>query len=259
MRLFFAGAILLFLSTMCPQRCCAGQATRLACDIWPPYQMYQNNELTGYSVGIVKAVYERMGIPLEQPIPTLPWSRCLSMLEDGSADAIFSANYAPARERYAAYPDEPLISTPWVIWSRSGHRFTSMEDLRNLRIGVVRQYSYTPEFWKFIQANCRVEKVSNDETNFKKLSAGHLNATVAELANGLYLLKKLDIKNIVPITHLKIRETGLYIIFSKKSVPHAFVEEFSRELSAFKATPQFRLLHDKYIDLNETKTPFSSQ
>lgn len=255
MKSFATWIMLAFLSVAYPQAGYGGQVNRLACDIWPPYQMYQDTELTGYSVQIVKAVYQRMGIPLKHPITALPWSRCLAMLENGTMDALFSANYAPERKQYALYPEEPLISSPWVVWVREGYEIESMQELQSMRVGAVRQYSYTPEFWEFIQTNSRVETVGNDETNFKKLSAGRLDATVAELANGLYLRKKLGIKNIVPIRHLIVKESGLYIIFNKKNVSEEFVNEFSQELSAFKETLEYRNLYEKYIDLVVPETP----
>ncbi len=245
--IIFTFTVLMSASTLCR----AQTAMKIACDIWPPYQMEQGGVLTGYSVELVHAVYDRMNLSKNYTITAYPWSRSLDMIERGTADALFSANYTPKREIFAVYPNEPLIETPWVLWTTTRHQIKTMRDLYKLRVGVVQTYSYTPKFWNFIKTYCTVDEVGTDEINFKKLAAGRIDVTVAELANGLFLRKRLDAKSIVPLENLSIKTTGLYIIFNKNNVPAEFVKSFSQELKQFKQTPRYQELKTRYFYQDE--------
>lgn len=224
----------------------AQQPVRIVCDLWPPYQYMEGKTLTGFSTEIVKAVYSEMGITAEQ-ITAVPWKRALSIVESGHADALFSANLTQDRTTFARYPDEPIFDAPWVIWTRKGDVVTSLEALKGKRVGVVLGYSYTTEFWKFIETYCNVERVSTDEVNFKKLEFGRLDATVAEYGNGIHLTRKLGLKSVTPNPKVEIKRDGLYMLFNREHVDEAIVNDFSNTLRKFKTTPAYRALREKYF------------
>jgi polar amino acid transport system substrate-binding protein len=220
---------------------------RLVCDIWPPYQTLEEESVSGYSTELIRAIYQRMGIPIES-IKAYPWKRALQILETNHAEALFSANHTTDRDVFARYPDEILFESPWLIWSKNPNGIKSLDDLVSKRIGVVQGYSYTPEFWDFIQTYCEIEAVTNDVINFKKLAIGRLDAVVAEHGNGLYLLKTLQLKGIVPSEDIVIKKDGLHIIFNRANVSESFVRDFSNELRAFKQTQEYKALRFKYFD-----------
>jgi polar amino acid transport system substrate-binding protein len=178
-----------------------------------------------------------------------PWKRAVYMLKEGQADALFSANYTEEREKYAIYPKEPLIVSPWVVWVRtdSNIQFNVLNDLKGLNCGVVRGYSYTPEFWDFLKTKGRFSLVSDDETNFKKLGAKRIDYTVSELGNGLEIIKRLNLKDIIPLAGNPIKKDGLYIIFNKKTVSVEFADKFSQVLKEFKKTKDYKNIYNKYF------------
>ncbi|MCJ2162927.1 MULTISPECIES: transporter substrate-binding domain-containing protein [unclassified Pseudodesulfovibrio] len=224
------------------------RSVKLVCDIWPPYQMNTQYAVTGLSAELVKAVYNRMGITRVE-IQSRPWKRALDMVRFGEAEALFSANFTSDREDYLYYPDEPLFESQWVIWTKGNTQIQSLEDLKGKTIGVVLGYSYTPEFWKFIKTYCNVEEVYNDDSNFKKLSLGRLDATVAEYANGLFLAEKLSAPDLRPQVGVTIKKDGLYIVFSRDHTDAKFVTQFSNELRKFKTTIEFKNLWEKYLGM----------
>jgi len=226
----------------------AGSPVKLVADVWPPYQIETRSGVSGLSTEIVTSVYKRLGVA-ELDIQTYPWKRAMAMAQFGEADALFSANYTKERTISLFYPDEPIIESPWVIWTSKETPISSLEDLKGRTIGVVLGYSYTHEFWKFIQDNCDVEHVSNDEINFKKLKMGRLDAIAAEYGNGLHLMKKLNARNIRPHPRVQIKRDGLYIVFSKIRTSEEFVKEFSEELKRFKLTDEYAAILHKYFDL----------
>ncbi len=223
-------------------------AVNVICDAWPPYQIVENERIHGFSTQTVRAVFNRMGVKF-LALKGYPWKRAIKMMERGEADALFSVNYTPERSRYAHYPSEPLVETPWVMWvqKESGNRFDSFEDLIGKRVGLVNGYSYTPSFWEFVKKHRLHELVASDVNNFKKLNGGNLDFVLAEKRNGAYILNQLRIDTIVPLGHNPVKTDGLYIIFSKREVSEAFVERFSNTLRKFKKEPAYQYLYRRYL------------
>lgn len=224
----------------------AQEPARLICDIWPPYQIEENGTVNGFSTELVQAVYRNMEVPIAE-IKAYPWKRAMNILEHGHAEALFSANQTEERKIFARYPAEMLFEAPWIIWTRGKTKLHSLEDLKGKRVGVVLGYSYTDEFWEFIETYCTVEKVSTDETNFRKLKIGRLDAVVAEYGNGQYLTAKFGWESIKPRRSIEIKKDGLYIMFNRINVSQSFVDEFSRQLKLFKGTDQYKDLRIKYF------------
>lgn len=220
---------------------------KFVCDIWPPYQFETSEgQLIGFSLELTQSVLAEMDMTIEETI-SYPWKRALSTLETGRADGLFSANYTKDRTAFARYPEEVLVESPWLIWTRSNTAITSLADLKGKRIGVVLGYSYTPEFWDFIENNCVVERVFSDKTNFKKLSVGRLDAIIAEYGNGVHITQELGIDDIKPVWDFEIKRDGLYVIFNKRKFDKKFVQEFSNRLKAFKKTKEYRAIEAKYF------------
>ncbi|UZP65891.1 transporter substrate-binding domain-containing protein [Desulfovibrio mangrovi] len=224
----------------------AKERLTIVCDIWPPYQMEeQSSAITGFSTEVVTRVLDNMGEKYN-PIQAYPWKRALELFQHGNVDALFSANHTKAREVYALYPSVPIVESPWVIWTRDT-AISSLQDLKGKRIGVVSGYSYTREFWEFIQVYCTVEEVYSDELNFKKLQIGRLDALAAELGNGLHIARNLGATNIFPNRDLQIKTDGLYIMFKRSSTSPEFINRFSEELVRFRKSDEYQALHNKYF------------
>ncbi len=240
--------VFLFLFGLPPLAFGEAKPLRLVCDHWPPYQISQEEKLTGFSVSLVDLVFKQMGTSIES-LRVYPWKRALSYLEKGQADALFSANFNPARTEFAYYPEEKLIDSPWVLWGKkTGElREIAYSDLANRQIGVVSGYTYTKAFWQFLRTHGNYAAVTSDEQNFKKLAAGRVDYAVAELGNGLFLINKLKLSGIIPFMKHPVRTDGLYIIFNKQTVPKSFVVLFSKTLAGIKQGDEYQALYLKYF------------
>ena len=219
---------------------------RLVCDAWPPYQFESRGRLTGFSTETVQAVYRRMGTPIRS-LEIFPWKRAMDIVESGNAEGLFSVSRTRDREIFARFPEEPLFEAPWIIWTRRDTPIRTMDDLKGKSVGVVIGYSYTPEFWEFIQTYCKVEKVTTDDINLHKLANHRLDAVAAEYGNALYIVRQLGLKGLTPHRDMVIKNDGLFIMFNRKGVGEAFVRRFSEALREFKATPEFEALRRKYF------------
>ena len=216
----------------------------VVCDPWPPYQVEdESKNISGISAAIVNRVLEKLGVHVNS-FKVYPWKRALYELKTGNAHALFSANMTQERKEYAYYPEESLFHSPWVIWGRknSAVTYNGFQDLSGKVVGVVQGYSYTPEFWNFIQKHSRIEEVTYDDQMFRMLQLGRVDFVVAELRNGYHIVSQLGLDNIVPFVHLPIKIDGLYIIFNKRKVPESFVKKFSDELRKYKSSLEYHRL-----------------
>ncbi len=221
---------------------------RLVCDDWKPYQFSEQGVVLGYSYDIVIHVMRELDTDINS-MDMLPWKRAVEMLKNDKTDALFSANYTHERAAYAYYPDEPLIISPWAIWTNadSTDEYTNLGDLKGKAVGIVRGYSYTEEFISFISKYCLVEETTYDKQNFMKLEDGRLDYIIAEYGNGSALLNELGFSNIVPWLKNPVKTDGLYIIFNKRKVSHEFTEHFSHITREFKKTKEYQDLLRKYF------------
>jgi len=64
----------------------------------------------GITVDLLKMVGKRVGVQVQ--FDRLPWKRCLYMLEQGAADAIFHASYKSERAEFGAYPAKDGVLDP---------------------------------------------------------------------------------------------------------------------------------------------------
>lgn len=229
----------------------------LGTDEWSPYEFIlpgingEKDKVSGFSTEVVQHVLFLMNSPVKE-IRVLPWSRAENYLQRGEIDALYSASPSNKRQQYAFYSAEPLVDSPWVFFIHKDQemelKFQSFEDLLGHKVGVVKDYSYTPEFWNFLRESGQYEIVTHDELNFKKLARKRVEMVVSEIRTGLALVRKLGMEDkIVILKGRPIKVSGLYVIFSKKTMKADFVHRFSEELKKFKNTLRYRKIYQKYF------------
>lgn len=95
---------------------------------------------------------------------------------------------------YSHYPEEPLAKEKWVYFVRSADAdelsFSSYDELKNRRIGVLRGASVTEEFWNFVKQHKNAEEAATDEINFRKLDRGRIDYVVTSYSNGVHFAKR---------------------------------------------------------------------
>lgn len=228
---------------------------KIGTDNWPPYEFYEggkkSNPVTGFSTEVLVAILHQMKVDFDK-IKIYPWARGEIWVFKGKIDVLYSASPSEKRHKYCYRPDEPLIESPWVLFIRKEDeerlKFDSFKDLIGKSVGVVRDYSYTPEFWSFLKDKGKYQVVNGDEQNFKKLMKKRMDYVISEFGNGIAIVKKLGIYNqVVPLKNNPIKVTGLYVLFSKKTVSKKLVDEFSRQLREFKSTQEYRKIYSKYF------------
>lgn len=206
----------------------AEKTISIATSEWLPYC---GRFLANYGIEpeIVAAAYQRMGYKTN--FNFMAWSRALKDVNEGKYDAVTSASFTEERARDYLY-SESYMNSPAVFYKRKGSPITwrSLEDLKPYKIGVIKGYSYSPEFDKadFLQ------KVTskNEVLALKKLILKQADLVVMDRFVGHYTItEKLPVyeKNIPEILDPPLYLDKLHLMVSKKT-PDAL-----KKLEAFNA------------------------
>lgn len=135
---------------------------------------------------LLQALFAQLGKPLR--IVCLPWPRALAGLERGEHGV--GGLYATAERRARHDFSQPLHVETLRVYARRGslRLFDRIEDLRGLRVGVLRGWSYGDAFDAAVRGRSfGVETVAADAQNFGKLERGFLDVAIAieEAGNAL--------------------------------------------------------------------------
>ena len=212
---------------------------------WFPYTYQENAEPSGFEIEIFKAVMKNMNIETE--FVNYPWKRCLSNLQNGTADALVSVLKTPEREKYAYFPKMHISISKTVFFTKNdkGIKFKgSYEDLRDYTIGVITGFSYGDAF---------------DKADYlKKDSAVDAHMLITKLLNGRHDLAaenkvvitayaiKMGVRDKIRFLEPPIHTQRLYVGFSKAKKLQKLCNDFSRFLTEFKTTEAYKAILEKY-------------
>lgn len=225
----------------------------LLTDDWPPYEYkeIQSSEVTGLSTEIIRAVFKQ----LQWPQPTIeiyPWARAEQEAMSGKVDGIYSIVNNTERQQQLRYPDEPLAREHGVFFVRKDHPLASpinsFDDLRSLRIGVVRGYSYSQQLWTALQKFNNYIAVAEEKQLFQMLALDRFDAVVSYRNPGLSMLHRLGLDGqIQPYEGFELFTHSFYLAFNRDRRTHTQVADFSRKLTAFKTTQAYQQLLQRYL------------
>ena len=224
----------------------------LVVDSWPPYHFKQSDgSIGGFATEIMREVLDKMGHTYT--IDIQPFARVQMNVNKGAVDGSFTATVNEKRKTYSYFPEEPVTTSRWVFFIRkkdqSRLKIDSYEDLKGYKVAVVRDYTYTDEFWKFLKENqIQYYTVGKSEQAFKMLARNRIDYVPGAFKNTMLLLKENNLETeIIPLQNFTMKEAGLYAIWSKKRIKPTFVEQFSRALRKFKASEKYNIIYSRYF------------
>ncbi len=130
----------------------------------------------GYLVDITKAAFQRAGHQVE--FSFVPWARALEGTIKGDYDVLMAAYFTSERAKLLAYTEQ-IGSVEVYFWKRTDTAITynSLDDVKNLTIGLVRNSVVNDEFNKILPT-LKIDYGNNGEINLLKLIAGKIDLFV---------------------------------------------------------------------------------
>ena len=217
---------------------------------WPPYSGSTLEE-QGATIAITRAAMRAVGHELI--VGFFPWSRAIRLVSRPESKYI---GYLPAYN----YPTDefifsnPLGASPLGLVEQHRHpiSWSSLADLNQYRLGVVRDYTNTAELDAMIKLGSqKVEVVNSDEHNVKKVATGRIDAAVIDLHVFDYLLSKKELKSLagkLQINKKPLEDKQMFIAFKNTPEGHYWRDMFNVGLSKIDAAS----ILDEYM--SEVKT-----
>lgn len=212
---------------------------------YPPYEYVEDGEVKGINMDIIREAFRRMGVtPYFEP---RPWKRAVYELKSGEILALSSGFKTAKREEFAVFPSEPLAMETNVVAALtvSGVEVNSLEDLRGLRVGVVREYSYGESFDSMRGLN--KIKANSSHQMLKMLLSQRMDVAVGNKAVFKFLAKKQGMLAHIKFIHV-VGNDPLYLMFSKKRGARAqrLARDFSIVVREMHKDGTFKAIQDKY-------------
>lgn len=209
---------------------------------WPPYTSSDMSD-GGRLCAVVKAAFELERVPVE--VQFYPWERALKYVETGKCTASSGWLKTPERMKKFIYSDL-LYDEDCVLFHLKTFAFawSSVEDLRNLRIGGSIGYNYGELLEKAVKDGViKIERAPNDLMNFQKLLSGRVQVCPQSLEVGEWLLDHhFTPEEVAKVTHHpKPYAHAQYFLVMSKAKPGntALMAQFNRGLKRLKRSGQF--------------------
>lgn len=212
----YVALCVLGLGVFCISNVQAENRVRLNTLDWEPY-IGRKLPGNGFVAAIVSEAYAASGYTVE--FEFMPWVRAKAMAREGRSDGCMPEYYL-AEDIADFLISDPFPGGPLVFFKRKADPivYTGLEDLRSLKIGVVRGYVNTAEF--DTADYLKKEEANDDIINLRKLVGGRLDLIVIDKFVGLFLLKKEmpdkveEIEFVLPA----LEEKTLHVLISRKAL-----------------------------------------
>jgi len=232
---------------------------------WPPFEFIENNEVVGIDIDIIRSIFNKINVPYE--IQIVPWARAWKLIVNGVADISLTTSRKPERDPYVYYSNEDMWLSEYVFFVNQDNydpNFNGYEDAqkKKLRIGIIRDNSYDPDFWKVFphtpegDYNAQLDAVRDPMINFLKLSKNRIDLYIMDKTVGLYIIKNNNFSEQITYYNNTLFAKGYPIAFSKKSSFPGLkdiADKFNYELILFKKSDEYQKIFNKWVGPHKKK------
>lgn len=216
----------------------------------PPHTMkLVDNQPGGLASEVLQGVAQRLGWRLD--VVYQPWIRSRADAEAGRCDMIYTILDKPEYREFAVFPQQYLSDRYNVLVVRKDREIHYDGNLQKFMfaysIGTYRDKAVSPLFDQLKHESwAKLDYANNPEDNMRKLLVGRFDAAIENSATAIYELRKLGALDKAEILSPPVYQAPAYVAFAKKGQALGHIDEFDRELKAFKATPAYNAIIARY-------------
>lgn len=192
----------------------SAQSITLAYVDFPPYEFEDKGKPSGILVTIVEKLFEKADIPLT--LKLLPFKRAYKYVKTGSNEIDGLFNFYKTQERLKFFDyTESVITNPLVFFVRKDSivKFNTLEDLKGLKVGVMRGYTYGTDFDNSTLFSR--EAANSHKLNFIKLVYGRIDVYPCDQLVGIHVAMKNNLMSELQILTTPLKVMDGYIGFTK--------------------------------------------
>ncbi len=164
---------------------------------YPPFcKINKKGEAEGFSIDLFLAAAKAANIEVEVKIGI--WDKIKKDLADGKIDALPLVGRTPEREHIYDFT-LPYLTLHGAMFVKEGSaRIKSVEELKEKKV-LVMKGDNAEEFVRRNNISDHIITTNTFKEAFKELEAGGADVVIAQRIMGIYLLKEIGIKTIVPL------------------------------------------------------------
>lgn len=209
-------------------------------DTGSPPTMYRgpDGRANGIYPALVTAAMRRAQIPIQTE--ATPFRRMIAVLQQpqGGAGAVIRT---AERERLADF-SAPYFQERVMVYVRRPLPDGGLDQLRGLRVGVIRGWSYGDPFDQARQLReFQVEEVERDVQNFEKLRLGRVDAVLATEPAGELLLRLPRFQSL-QVMPRPLWVFGIHLAFARSPSRRELLQAFDREIAAMQQSGEWAQL-----------------
>lgn len=230
----------------------AEKTVKLSTINWEPYT---GKKLTnqGFFSELVTESFARTGYRVEYYYR--PWARALKEAKEGKADGVMVAYWKKDRTKFLNYPDVVWkVKEEFIALQKNPIAYNGkLSSLKGYKIGVLNRSAQAAEIEA---AGVRIEPVSDQIQNVKKLLAGRIDAMVVPRSIFFYHLERIDPDfnhSRIKIVKPPFKTYDMYVAFSKLNPRYEqLTADFNRGLKLIKTDGTYeKILQKHHISLEK--------
>lgn len=210
--------------------------------VWEPY-VGPSSPGQGWAAEVAQQAFAASGHELT--IDFLPWSRALMATREGTYECILAIYANDARREWLHF-SQPILASPVGFYARTEDHLSaaSLEDLMDLRLGVVRDYVNVPLVDE--DPRWKLDAASTDLLNLRKLSQGRVDLIFIDFGTARHLLERhpqpTPLQPILPPLGTK----DLHVAFGRTPTGLTLHDDFDRALRELHTTGQIDDLYAQW-------------
>ena len=233
-------------------QCASAQQITLYTEEFPPFNMTENNEVTGVSTEVVANVLGKAGVAYT--IESYPWARTYKLAQRGPTSLIYSISRRAKRENLFKWIGiiVPTVQSVFSLKSRTDIDIKELSEMKNYEIGTTLKDARDTYLLNNGFTEDDLRRASGDNSyllNYKKLKKGRIDLWPMPDAVAFYLVRQAGDDPSTTIHKVfefeEMSKDGYYIAASL-DVPEETVKTIRESLEEFKKTPEYEKILKKW-------------
>lgn len=215
---------------------------------WPPFEYTKpDGSLTGYSVDILIAMYEHLGMTPD--IKIFPWNRSYKLAQEEENTAVFTMARSEKREKLFKWvgPIAPREIYLWKLKSRDDIKVKTLDDVKNYMVGTVRGEAGEQQLLDMgFDLKKNIHQVDKQTRNYLLLYKQRIDFLYGLEFTTIYGLKKAGFDPSQVEKSLLLNSGLEYYYGFNKNTSDDIVNRFQQALDAIKRNGTFDKIVSKY-------------
>lgn len=230
----------------------AQENLRVFTTYYPPYQMNEDENVTGLSVEIVSEILEEADLTAD--IELFPWTRAKKLLDENADILFFNLSRTEEREmKYHWIGDiTPTNIYLWKLKSRQDIEVNSLADLNNYQIGTLPNVVSHNYLLQESVPEKNFYYVKTQKQSVSMLSSGRIDLLPLDEVAFLYEvgLSGYSSDDFIRVFHLSEISGNSYLVASR-GTSTAVVDRLKRSWTTVKENGIYDRIIQKYLEINQ--------